>query len=176
VAASPYVIGVAVLLRDMPATSRVTLRAPFDAEHEFSPRGPAETDVRPDDEVDVNLTLESYPGGIRARGTVTTPWHGVCRRCSATIEGSSVITVDERFVDPKGLVDEDSYPIADDHIDLAPMVHDAVFLDLPLAPLCKEDCAGLCVQCGADLNEGPCGCLPPKDPRWAMLEDLLGDN
>jgi uncharacterized protein len=173
---SPFVIGVAVLLRDMPATTGIALRAPFDSDHEFEPRGPAETDVRPDDDIELALTLESYPGGIRAKGTLTAPWFGTCRRCSASLEGTSVIPLDERFVDSRGLVDEDSYPITDDHIDLAPMVHDAVFLELPLAPLCTPECKGLCSQCGADLNEGPCDCPAPKDPRWAMLEDLLSDD
>ena len=41
--------------------------------------------------------------------------------------------------------------------------------------LCRDDCKGLCPRCGADLNEGPCGCKPEKDPRLAVLEQLL-DN
>ena len=68
--------------------------------------------------------------------------------------------------------DEEIYPIDDDVIDLAPLVRDSVVLELPGAPLCREDCAGLCPQCGANLNEGPCGCVAPRDPRWANLDVL----
>jgi uncharacterized protein len=56
---------------------------------------------------------------------------------------------------------------------LRPLVRDALLLELPLAPLCREDCRGLCAHCGADLNDGPCDCAPPRDPRWDAL-DVLG--
>jgi uncharacterized protein len=160
----------------MPSTQQVSSVAPFDPEHLFEPRGAAEPDVASDAEVSLELQLESSPSAIRATGTVTAPWTGVCRRCSSPIAGRSVVRVDERFVDMKGLEDEEAYPITDDHIDLAPLVHDAIFLDLPLAPLCREDCQGLCSQCGIDRNEGSCDCQAPIDPRWAMLENLLGDD
>ena len=39
----------------------------------------------------------------------------------------------------------------------------ALIVDLPLQPLCDEDCQGLCPQCGKNLNDGPCGCEPPQD-------------
>ena len=68
--------------------------------------------------------------------------------------------------------DEDAYPLVDDELDLEPLVRDAVLLELPLAPLCREDCAGLCPQCGANRNEGACGCAAPRDPRWATLDVL----
>jgi uncharacterized protein len=45
-------------------------------------------------------------------------------------------------------------------------------LELPMAPLCRDDCAGLCPQCGANRNEGDCGCVAPRDPRWANLDVL----
>jgi uncharacterized protein len=80
-------------------------------------------------------------------------------------------TVDELFVtDPE---EGETYPIAGDHIDLEPMTREAVVLGLPLAPLCRPDCKGLCPTCGAELNRGPCGCPPPAtDPRWAALDAL----
>lgn len=174
--ASAYRIPVAVLLRDMPATTSVDFFAPFDEGHLFEPKGPAESDIAPDAEVHVQLRLESYPGGIRATGEVTIPWFGVCRRCSARVERSETCAIDERFVDPKGLVDEDSYPIAQDFIDLEPLIHDAGFLELPLAPLCREDCQGLCAYCGIDKNEASCTCQAPVDPRWATLENLTFDE
>ena len=71
-----------------------------------------------------------------------------------------------------GASDEELYPIVDETIDLGLLARDAVVLELPMAPLCREDCAGLCVQCGANRNEGDCGCVAPRDPRWANLDVL----
>ena len=54
-----------------------------------------------------------------------------------------------------------------------PLVVEQVELSLPMKPLCREDCQGLCPQCGQDLNEGRCGCVRERvDPRWAALAML----
>ena len=58
-------------------------------------------------------------------------------------------------------------------IDLEPMVRDALLLELPLAPLCNPDCAGLCATCGANHNLTRCECVTSEiDPRWAALRSL----
>jgi uncharacterized protein len=55
-------------------------------------------------------------------------------------------------------------------IDLARVVRDEVFLELPMQALCSEDCHGLCASCGKNLNEGACGCAPhATDERWSAL-------
>jgi uncharacterized protein len=167
-----YLVPVAQLLRDVPSSMRVTFEAPFDEPHEFAPRGYAETDVFAEATVKVDLRLESFSGGLRARGRVEAPWHGICRRCSTPVLGVANVTVNERFVDAGYPPDDEAYAIEDDFVDLAPLVHDAIFLDLPLAPLCREDCQGLCPYCGADLNDERCDCQGPVDPRWAMLDEL----
>ena len=125
-------------------------------------------------EVEADVTLTPFEGGIDVAGTVTAPWEGICRRCAEPVEGVLQIRVRERFADRAiaSAADEEIYPIDDDVIDLAPLVRDAVVLELPAAPLCREECAGLCVQCGANLNEGACGCVAPRDPRWANLDVL----
>jgi uncharacterized protein len=125
-------------------------------------------------EAEVDVELVSFEGGIEVEGTIRAPWVGTCRRCAERVEGELQIPVHERFADlaVAGPSDEDFYPIDLDHIDLAPLVRDAVVLELPMAPLCKEDCAGLCPQCGANRNEGDCGCVAPRDPRWANLDVL----
>ena len=64
-----------------------------------------------------------------------------------------------------------------EEIDLELPVRDALLLDLPTAPLCREDCAGLCPACGADQNETSCDCdLSIPDPRWDALRELTFDN
>ena len=170
--ASPYLVPVAQLLRDVPSSMIVSFEAPFDEAHEFAPRGSAETDVFAEATVKVALSLQSFSGGLRAKGHIEAPWHGTCRRCSTPVLGISNVAVDERFVDERGPGDEETYLIEGDFVDLAPLVHDAIFLDLPLAPLCREDCRGLCPYCGIDRNEATCECQAPVDPRWATLDGL----
>jgi uncharacterized protein len=68
--------------------------------------------------------------------------------------------------------DLDLYSYEDEEVDLTPLFRDQVILAVPFAPLCKEDCKGLCPQCGADRNHETCDCKPPVDPRWAALQTL----
>ncbi len=66
--------------------------------------------------------------------------------------------------------------LAEPVLDTRPLVLEQVQLQVPMKPLCRTDCSGLCSDCGADLNDGPCGCQPAVDPRWAALGALRGDN
>ncbi len=121
----------------------------------------------------LELTLASYPGGIMATGTASAPWHGECRRCGGPVAGTVVAEVRERYAPVGGADrDEEAYPLSGDELDLEPLARDAVLLELPLAPLCAEDCLGLCPICGANRNTETCGCSPPADPRWAALDGL----
>jgi uncharacterized protein len=60
-------------------------------------------------------------------------------------------------------------------IDLSDVVHDEVFLELPMSPVCGQTCAGLCPQCGANRNQNPCDCRPPVDHRWQALLSMKLD-
>ena len=121
-------------------------------------------------DVTVDLLLEPVGHSIEAVGTVEAPWVGQCRRCLKPAAGVLVAEVHEVFEDEPE--EGESYPLVHDQIDLEPLAREAVVLELPPAPLCREDCRGLCAQCGADLNEGSCSCEAPVDPRWAALDDL----
>jgi uncharacterized protein len=167
-----FLVPVAQLMRDVPSTSELVFSAHFDAEHEFAPRGAAETDVGADAIVDVAVMLQSFSGGLRVKGRVSAPWFGVCRRCSVAVLGVADVHVDERFVDHPEPGDEEAYLIENDFANLAPLVHDAILLELPLAPLCREDCQGLCPYCGIDRNEASCDCTAPVNSRWATLDGL----
>ena len=57
-------------------------------------------------------------------------------------------------------------------LDTRPIVIEQVHLEVPMKPLCRKDCAGLCAECGKNLNPGPCGCEPASDPRWGALASL----
>lgn len=60
--------------------------------------------------------------------------------------------------------------VDDDELDLQPILLEQLQLNVPMRPLCREECAGLCPTCGADLNQGRCDCVRETvDPRWAGL-------
>ncbi len=114
--------------------------------------------------------LESVSPGILVSGKVFTPWEGTCRRC---LEPAVGVVEDEGCeLCVEGGDVETTYPLHGDLLDLAPVVRDACILDLPLAPLCRADCAGLCPECGVNRNLEQCSCDAPIDPRWAALRAL----
>jgi len=79
---------------------------------------------------------------------------------------------DRPVYEPTPLAGE-TYGLDDDVLDLEPLVRDAVRLELPGAPLCRDDCAGLCPNCGVDHNETACDCVVDEtDSRWAALRSL----
>ena len=54
-----------------------------------------------------------------------------------------------------------------------PLIEEQLQLELPMKALCRDDCRGLCPQCGADRNAAPCDCAPPPDERWKSLKTIL---
>jgi uncharacterized protein len=120
-------------------------------------------------EVSFDGSVESMSGGAVVRGRIRSPWEGICRRCLEVARGELDIEVHEICTDEP---DELSYGIGADWLDLEPIVHDACILELPLAPLCREDCQGLCPECGVNRNSETCSCEPPLDPRWSALAVL----
>jgi uncharacterized protein len=168
----PFVVGVARLRTQLGATASCDVGAVFDPDAELAATSPGESEVPPGGLARFDGELESIPQGIVASGTVTSSWIGVCRRCAIAVGGEISAFVRERFMEGVGPDDEEAYVLDGDFLDLRPLIRDAVVLELPLAPLCKEDCLGLCVQCGADRNLDPCDCEAPADPRWATLDVL----
>ena len=76
-----------------------------------------------------------------------------------------------------GGADEGTYPMGEDHVNLREMVLDSLFSQLPVLPLCREDCLGICAICGADRNTSPCDCRQNDlDPRWSVLDVLRADE
>jgi uncharacterized metal-binding protein YceD (DUF177 family) len=137
--------------------------------------------------------LELYLEGTHAfaTGTFTGNLHVACSRCVGDVN----IILDEHlmvtFMPPGELPAEDDntagedgkevqtedldlFPFDGDRIDLEPLFREQFVLSIPYAPLCREDCKGLCGQCGVDLNSGTCTCEKPIDPRLAALAGLRG--
>jgi uncharacterized protein len=119
-----------------------------------------------------DLTLEAIDGGVAVTGTVASRWEGECRRCLTGLDGEISGEVRELFRRGGG-EDEGTYQMGEDHLNLRDMVLDSLFASLPLLPLCRADCRGICPRCGADRNVEECGCEEVEvDPRWSALNVL----
>jgi uncharacterized protein len=119
----------------------------------------------------VDLRLEALNEGVVVKGTAYAPWLGECRRCLGPVRASLHVPILEIFeAEP---TDGETRLLEGDHVDVEPVVREAVLLELPLAPVCRTDCAGLCAECGTDRNQADCGCAEEVgDDRWAGLDQL----
>ena len=163
----PFVVPVLAILRSG-ELRRVAVAGPIDGlvvSGSEVPRG---------EDVAVDVLLEPLGATIEAVGTVSAPWTGECRRCLRPVRSTLRAAVREIFEEHP--VVEETYPLQHGEVDLEPMAREAVMLELPQAPLCREDCLGLCPTCGVDRNEGSCDCAPAIDPRWAVLDRLRRDE
>jgi uncharacterized protein len=127
--------------------------------------------------LDLDLRLESASEGVLVTGTATTTIAGECGRCLDPVSAEFRVDVGELFAYPGSLTDETTDEdevdrIVDDLIDVEPVVRDAVVLGLPMTPLCRPDCAGLCSICGQRLDDLPADHAHDMlDPRWAALTE-----
>jgi uncharacterized protein len=146
---------------------RTSVEAPADL-------GIAVIGVPPGSPVELDLRLESVVEGVLVTGTATVQVRGECVRCLRPISDELEVEIQELYVYPGVELDNDlASRLQGDLIDLEPVLRDAVVLDLPFQPLCRDDCAGLCVECGANLNANPNHRHEPDlDPRWAALRGL----
>ncbi len=126
-------------------------------------------------EVRLRLRLESVMEGVLVSGEADVPLVGQCARCLEDLEDSLSLPVQELFAyagsTTEATTEEDEVRLVEhDTIDLEPLVRDAVVLSLPLAPVCTDDCRGLCVDCGQRLADLPDDhAHEVVDPRWAGL-------
>ena len=165
----PFVVSVADILGRAGTTRDDVIDAPMEELQVIDTRMPGGSTVH------VEVHLESLTDGAVARGVVVAPWDGGCRRCLKPIKGTLRSDVLEVFeAEP---TEGETLLLDGDRIDLEPVAREAILLELPIAPLCREDCQGLCPTCGVDLNEAGCDCAPTaNDARWAGLEGLTFDE
>ena len=136
--------------------------------------GVAMIGIPPGSPLDLRLRLEAVMEGVLVSGTVSGPLAGECGRCLDPVTSSIEVDLQELYAYPESDATEDEASRLDgDFLDLEPALRDAVVLALPLTPLCREDCGGLCAVCGARRDDVDCGHdEAPVDPRWAALNDL----
>jgi len=99
----------------------------------------------------------------------------VCARCLKEFDYPVHKQVTANLTEGGEGENPDGYFLQGDKVDAGEIVLTEFILDMDETILCDENCAGLCVSCGSDLNEGPCSCEKVIDPRLAVLGQLL-DN
>jgi uncharacterized protein len=131
--------------------------------------------VRTGADLVLDLRLESVSEGVLVSGSVTTPVEGECGRCLRPIGDTLVVAIQELYAYEHSTTDETTDEdevgrLQGELIDLEPALRDAVVLSLPTHPLCREDCPGLCPECGVHRDDLPEDHSHGQvDPRWAAL-------
>lgn len=140
-----------------------------------------------------NLYGVHFPGALQVSGSITNtagymqmalsatiPYTSSCARCLDEVTGTFSFRF-EKTVAPAKLLTNLSEEEADDYVivedgflDIDEQLYEMLLLEFPTKLLCREDCAGLCPQCGKNLNSGACSCTKKEtDPRLAPLAAWL---
>ena len=134
-----------------------------------------------------SITVMRIDNGVWASGSIETNAFSACARCLTSVEHPVRFCMDEEFL-PTVTIDsgtpqavrsaqatrEGLFTLDSHHnLDLTEAVRQYVIINLPMKPLCRRDCAGLCASCGHNLNDHQCGCPAGADPRWGPLLELL---
>lgn len=130
-----------------------------------------------------NLDLLRTDKGILVQAHLETLIPEICSRCLSPFSYPLNVEFQEEFYPTVEVnlgyqlplpEDSSAFTIDENHVmDIAEVIRQYAVLALPLKPLCQVECAGLCPQCGKNLNEGPCKCPPPPiDDRWLALHSL----
>ncbi|MFQ5516137.1 MAG: DUF177 domain-containing protein [Acidimicrobiia bacterium] len=116
------------------------------------------------------MILESIFGGVRLFGEIDVVYSDTCYRCTTEFDRPARLVFDAVFSR-----DEDAeYRLDDDELDAEPLLRDEITLAMPLRPLCRPDCPGLCPDCGFDLNSCVCSLQDEAANRpFASLRELL---
>jgi len=131
-----------------------------------------------------DLRLMRTDRSILAKGTLHTEVEVTCSRCLSLFSCPLTLNIEEEYFPMVDVVSGAFLPVPDEPgcftidehhtLDLTEAICQYALLAIPMKPLCGEDCAGLCPNCGHNLNHGPCDCPPQgMDPRWSELSKLL---
>jgi len=130
--------------------------------------------------VKVSGAVTNNAGRISLNASVTYSYEAQCDLCAKDFTDTQEVAVEHRLA--RSLGDEESEEhilIPDASLDLSRLIRENILLNFPMRVLCREECRGLCLICGTDLNEGSdgsrnvCGCKKEIDPRLSVLKDLL---
>lgn len=148
----------------------------------FSPEELEQPDLVELGEVSLEGRIVRTSAGFLLRAALSYDQTLRCMRCLGPVPARVEVSIDLLVMLHHGAPEEVDYELEEDdlgvlfldepQLDTQPLVIEQVQLNVPMKPLCRPDCKGLCPECGADLNNGPCGCGQPTDPRWSALAGL----
>jgi len=147
------------------------------------PKGSLEEGMRLASPVRGRLSLKREKRGVVIKGDFRCTVFIRCARCLKEFELPISEDFESLYLHIRYAPQEDEVELSakdmevgflrEETVEVEEILRERIWLSIPMKPLCKEDCRGLCPTCGKDLNEGDCGC--PKealDPRFAILKDL----
>ena len=150
-----------------------------------------EENIRFDSPLEMEIRLRRVSRFVEASGLLRSSVHLSCSRCLGHFSQPLSIPFEATYSEEAPAAESpgeaaeievtaesiDLFPFHGKEIDLVEAIQEQVVLALPLRPLCREDCKGLCPGCGADLNQGACECAEkPVDPRFSVLKNLKLDK
>lgn len=125
--------------------------------------------------VQLEGTMSNVGDVLLLKAAMTAEVKRMCGRCLKEFTAETRAEVLDKFY-PQGVakLDDDAFVYDSDVIDITEPLRESLLLAEPIQALCKEDCRGLCPVCGADLNDGDCGCdRVTVDPRLAALKQFI---
>lgn len=154
--------------------NRLGQRRDFSIDIDLEPLSVISSRTSPDPVVGM-VVLDSIERGVSVLGSVSFGWESECRRCLKVLGGTIEASIDEIF-QVNAPDDSEINNFDGEHLDLLPVVRDAVMASLPLSPLCSDSCHGpdpdrypaLTTEEAEAIAAAEAG----PDPRWAALEGL----
>ena len=121
------------------------------------------------------INVGKTPQGLIVQADFSAETTLTCARCLTDFESGLDWSFTELYAFDKRSETESGLLLPEDaHLDMAVLLYEYALLEIPISPLCKPNCKGLCVECGQNLNEKDCGHRPPEsDSPFAKLKDLL---
>ena len=124
--------------------------------------------------VRITGAVRNMADALLLEGSAETTLELVCDRCLKPFRQEMHLPVSTLLAETLEDEENDEIVLLDNgEVDLDEVFTTAAVLNMDVKHVCSEDCKGLCPTCGADLNEGSCGCKPERDPRFAALAQLL---
>ena len=120
--------------------------------------------------------IKNSAGVVSLSGKAQFSASAICCRCAEEFRQDFSVSIDHLLTDKLNNEDNGDYILVENsELDLSALICEDIIFSLPTKLLCREDCKGLCSQCGKNLNEGACDCKKAVDPRWAALSELSFD-